>query len=124
IFQWAQANYGYANIVIALFVAVWIKILFRKRGYNFFEILILLLFVFGMVMLIMSFFGAMEAFTDLNLMEYGAMITFFYTSWAIGQFFDGRKIINYLKAFLAYVLGMVLAVFTALMIGKFIDLMS
>ncbi|MBX2844109.1 MAG: DUF3667 domain-containing protein [Flammeovirgaceae bacterium] len=40
IFGWIQKNYGYANILMAIFIAGWIKIFFRKYEYNFFEILI------------------------------------------------------------------------------------
>ena len=38
IFGWIQKNYGYANILMAIFIAIWIKIFFRKYEYNFFEI--------------------------------------------------------------------------------------
>ena len=52
IFDWIKANYGYANILMAIFIAMWIKLFFRKYNYNFFEILILLCFVIGVSMLI------------------------------------------------------------------------
>ncbi|MCG8340527.1 MAG: DUF3667 domain-containing protein, partial [Cytophagales bacterium] len=83
IFQWIQANYGYANILMAIFFAFWIKLLFRKYGYNFFEILILLCFIFGIGMLIYSFFGVIEALSQLGLFQVGGLIGFVYTSWAI-----------------------------------------
>ncbi len=122
IIQWVHGNYGYANILIAVFVALWIKILFRKYDYNFFEILILIFFVFGIIMVISSLFGVMEALTDLGLFYIGGLISFIYVSWAIGQFFDGRKIFNYFKGFLSYTLGLLSATITAVLIGTLIDL--
>ena len=35
IFGWIQKNYGYANIIMAIFIAGWIKVFFRKYEYNF-----------------------------------------------------------------------------------------
>ena len=35
IFGWIQSNYGYANILMAIFIAGWIKVFFRKYEYNF-----------------------------------------------------------------------------------------
>ena len=120
--EWIQANYGYANILMAIFFAFWIKILFRKYSYNFFEILILLCFVFGVGMLIYSFFGVMEALTHFRLFQVGGLIGFVYTSWAIAQFFDGRKKMNYLKGFLAYILGLLSFTIAAAAIGVLADL--
>ena len=34
IFGWIQKNYGYANIIMAIFIAGWIKVFFRKYEYN------------------------------------------------------------------------------------------
>lgn len=124
IIEWIQGNYGYANILIAIFVALWIKILFWKSNYNFFEILILILFVFGMVMLISSLFGVIEALTDLGLLYIGGLISFIYVSWAIGQFFGLRKITNYFKGFLSYVLGLLSATITMILLGMLIDLIA
>lgn len=61
IFQWISSNYGYANIIMAVFIALWLKLFFRKSPYNFFEVLILLCFLIGMGMLIFSIFGVFES---------------------------------------------------------------
>lgn len=121
-FEWIQANYGYANILIAIFMTPWIKVLFRKYSYNIFEILILLLFVFGIVMLISSFFGILEALTGLGFLYIGGVIGFIYPSWAIGQFFDRRKAMNYVKGFLSYTLGLLFFMVIIVLLGKFLDL--
>ena len=122
IFTWIQQNYGYANIIMAIFIALWVKILFRKYNYNYFEILILLFFIMGIGMLIYTFFGIIESLTQSKVLHLGGMIGFFYASWAIGRFFDKRKKINYLKGFLAYILGFISFGLAAMLLGWVIDL--
>ncbi len=102
IFQWITQNYGYSNILMAVFVAMWIKIFYRKYIYNFYEILILLLFISGMEMLMFSLLGMLKSLTKIHVMSIGANIVLIYAFWAIGQFFDKRKIFNYIKAPIAY----------------------
>ncbi len=122
IFEWISNNYGYTNILMAFFIAFWIKIFFRKYNYNFFEILILLFFLMGIGMLAFTFFGILSSITDINFLDNGgAIIVFLYISWGIGQFFDKKKITNYLKGLLSYVFGMISFTFIALAIGFLID---
>lgn len=124
IFEWIQKNYGYGNVLMAIFIALWIKVFFRKYDYNFFEILTLLCFVMGMGMLIYTIFGAVESLSKLKVLHLGGLIGFVYVSWAIGQFFDERKKINFLKGFLAYFLGMVSFTLFAIITGILIDLIK
>lgn len=121
IFAWVANNYGYANILMAIFIAIWIKILFRKYDYNFFEILILLCFVMGVGMLIYTCFGIIESFAPINGLKIGGVIGFLYAAWGIGQFFDKKKVFNYFKGFISYVLGMLMFSFAALGLGVLID---
>ncbi len=120
--NWIQVNYGYANIIMGIFIAIWIKIFFRKHNYNFYEILTLLCFVMGIAMLIFSIFGILESLTKLKLMQIGGLIGIVYSSWAIGQFFGQQKI-NYIKALLSYLLGMTSFAFSVIFLGYLIDLM-
>jgi len=122
IFKWVESNYGYANFIMGIFIAIWTKLFFRKYSFNFFEILILLCFVMGMGMLIYSIFALFQGLTAINLMQIGGIIGFIYSAWAIGQFFDKNKISNYFKAFLAYFLGFLTFTLTAMFIGTLIDL--
>lgn len=124
IFKWVQGNYGYSNIVMSIFIGLWLKILFRKYPFNFFEIIILLCFVMGVGMLIYSAFGIVQGLTHINLMQFGAIIGFVYTTYAVGQFFDKRKLLSYLKAFFAYILGMLTFTFIAVGAGILIDLIK
>ncbi len=123
IFEWIQKNYGYANILMSIFIAVWIKLFFRKYDYNFFEIIILLCFVMGIGMLIYTTFGIFESIIKIRVLQVGAILGFLYTSWAIGQFFDKKKKVNFFKGLLAYLLGMITFYFIAVILGLGIDLM-
>ena len=122
IFDWVQDHYGYANIIMGVFIAFWLKLFFRKYGYNFFEILILLCFVMGMGMLIISVFAVLEGLTKFTIMKASGVLLILYITWAIGQFFDKTKAVNYFKAFAAYVLGMVTFSLSAILVGFLIDL--
>lgn len=119
---WVQQNYGYANILMAVFIGFWIKILFRKYAYNFFEILILLSFVMGIGMLFYTVFGILEYLTTLRILHLGSLIGFGYAAWAIGRFYDKEKKINYLKGFISYILGMISFSVVAKGLGNLIDL--
>lgn len=124
IFQWITQNYGYSNILMSVFVAIWIKIFYKKYDYNFYEILIMLLFVSGMEMLMFSFFGALESLTKTPILSFGTFFVLIYAFWATGQFFDKRKILNYLKAPVSYFLGFITFFLVALGIGILIDLIK
>lgn len=124
IFGWIQENYGYANILMAVFITLWIKIFYRKYKYNFFEIIILLCFIMGIGMLIYTLFGVLESITKLKILQIGAIIGIVYTSWAIGQFFDKTNKWNYLKGFVAYILGMMSFYMLAVLLGFGIDVIA
>lgn len=121
IFEWIQNNYGYANIILGVFIALWTKLFFKKYEYNIFEILILLCFVMGIGMLIFSAFGLIQGLTQIKLMQFSGVLAFAYTTWAIAGFFDRRNPMNYVRAFFAYFLGMTSFVLLAILIGNMID---
>ena len=122
IFKWIQNNYGYGNLLMGIFIALWTKILFKKYEYNFYEILILLCFVMGIGMLFLAFFGIIEGLTKLKVLQFGSMVFVIYATWGIGQFFDRKKWINYLKAILAYLLGFMTFTVIIFLFGKLIDI--
>ncbi|MCF6297329.1 MAG: DUF3667 domain-containing protein [Flavobacteriaceae bacterium] len=125
IFNWISNNYGYSNILMAIFTVLWIKIFFRNYNYNFFEILILLFFLMGIGMLMFSIFGVISSLIEINILDKGgAIITILYISWGIGQFFDKGKIVNYFKGFLSYMLGMISFAFMAQALGILIDMIN
>jgi hypothetical protein len=103
--NWVHSHYGYANIIMGLFIACWLRLFFRKHDVNFFEILILLCFVMGIGMLFFALSVFMSGLTGKNLNTIFGIIIFIYLAWAIGQFFDHKKTFSYIKAGSAYILG-------------------
>ncbi len=122
--EWVKTHYGYANIIIGIFSALWIKLFFRKYQYNFFEILILLCFLMGVGMLISAAFVTFEGLTHISVMQISGVIFFIYCGWGIGQFFDRKKPMNYLKAIIAYILGMATFGLLIPLLGLLIDQFS
>ncbi|WP_231729863.1 DUF3667 domain-containing protein [Pedobacter sp. Leaf176] len=120
-FKWIQAHYGYANIIMGIFIALWMKLFFRKYDYNIFELLILLCFVVGMSMLILAIFGFIEGITHIKTLQIGGIVAVIYLTWAIGQFYDGKKIASYVKVFVAYLLGTLVVSLLVLITGGIID---
>ncbi|WP_410222314.1 DUF3667 domain-containing protein [Pedobacter sp.] len=107
VFSWVQNNFGYSNLLVLVFIAFWIRIFFKKYPYNFYEIIVMLCFVIGQGMLILSIDPIISRyFNDLTISTLIYSFSFVYMSFAIGSFFE-RKFSNYLKAFFAYILGMV-----------------
>ena len=122
IFGWVKDHYGYGNLIIGIFIALWIKVLFRKYPYNFYEILVLLCFALGTGMLFLTVFGTVEALTGLKIAQFGSLVFLVYTSWAIGQFFDSRKFSSYLKSLAAYFLGLATYTIGVFIIGDLVDM--
>jgi len=121
IFDWVSKNYGYSNILMGIFIAFWIKIFFRKYSYNFYEILILLCFVMGIGMLLFAFFGIADSLVDLKIIDKGYLIGIIYILWAIVQFFDKKKFMNYPKTIFSYFLGMLTFMIGIYLLGGIID---
>lgn len=107
IVRWLQANYGYMNILTGIFIAVWLKLVFKKYKYNFFELLVMLCFVLGIPMLIYAFFAFIEGITDIRLLNIAGIIGVIYVIWAMAHFFEKMKTVNYFKALVCYVLGLI-----------------
>jgi hypothetical protein len=78
----------------------------------------------GIGMLIFSVFALLEGLTKLNLMRVSGIIGVSYCAWAIGQFFNQNKVINYLKALVSYILGMLTFLISAILLGVFIDILT
>ena len=124
IVKWVQDHYGYANIMMGIFIALWLKLFFRKQHYNIYEIVIMLCFVMGMGMLIFSVFVIVQGLTHFNLMTFAGVAGVLYAVWAIGQFFDTRKKMSYVKALIAYILGMISFWIFPVLIGTLIDIVN
>lgn len=123
IFGWVQQNYGYANILMGVFVALFLKLFFRKSNYNIYEILILLCFVMGMGMLILALFAFVQGITKLPIIEISGIVVMVYITMAIADFYDRKKFGGYLKVLSAYVLGMLVFTVLAVLLGVVADLL-
>jgi Protein of unknown function (DUF3667). len=104
VYKWIEGNLGYLYLIMGFFVAFWIKIFFKKYGYNYFEILILFCFLTGIELLINSLFAIIEGITKIQLVYIASAVGFVYKIWATGRFF-ANKPISYFKSFCASVLG-------------------
>ncbi|MNU76779.1 hypothetical protein D3C71_663390 [compost metagenome] len=124
IFDWIQHHYGYANIVMGLCIAFWLKLLFGEHNYNFFELLILMCFVIGVGMWIFTVFSIIEGLTHTSLINISSLIALVYSTWAIGQFFGQKKAANYFKALVSYLLGVFVFSVLAVFIGILIDVLK
>ncbi len=120
--NWVTKNYGYANILMAVFTAMWIKIFFWKYPYNVYEIFILLCFSTGISMLIFALLGAIEMISNYPFLQYGKNISIIYGAWAIGQFFNGKNKWNYLKGILCPFLGLITFIIAIIIIGIIAEL--
>lgn len=123
ILHWVQTHYGYANIIMGAFIAIGVQLFFRKYKYNFFEITVLLCFIMGQGMLLVT----IETFFAKVIGEQAyktvlVIISFAYPTWAIGQFFGKKNILNYIKALFAYFLGFLFFYIFIIVIGLAIDL--
>lgn len=120
--QWVQTHYGYANIIMGVFISLCVSLFFLKYKFNFFEITVLLCFVMGQAMFFLTvetlFIKVLNEQLYKNILM---LISIGYPAWAIGQFFDKQKIWSYIKAFLAYMLGYVTFYLALVIIGLLTD---
>ena len=121
IFQWVQNHYGYANIIMGVFIAFWLKLIFRKSNYNFFEILIMLCFLMGVGMLILSLFALVQGLTEIQTLKVSSVVVLCYCTWAIGHFFDRERVASSFKALASYVLGMLTFSITLILLVLLLD---
>lgn len=122
ILNWMQTHYGYMNIISAAFIALWLKIFFKKYDYNFFELIIMLCFILGITMLIFAIFGLITGLTGINLFAVAGILGFVYAIYGIGNFYKKGKVSSYLKASGSYVLGFITMFLAVGIIGFVVDL--
>jgi hypothetical protein len=122
VLEWIQSHYGYANLLIGIFVAFWLKVLFKKYGYNFYELLIMLCFALGISMLIYSVFAIVEGILHFKLFKIAGMVGVLYLIWAIGNFFEAKRIKNYIKALISFLLGTISFYIVIFAVGITLDI--
>lgn len=120
--NWCNSNLGYYNIILGLFVAFFLKILFFKTKYTFFEVLVLMCYIIGIDILLAAVTGLFSTLLHFNFMKIYAFECFVYSSWAISNFYGKNKWYNYIKALVAFVLGLIVMTFFPTILGFIIDL--
>jgi hypothetical protein len=122
IMSWMLIDYpGYSGIITGLLMAFWIKLFFKKSGFNIFEIFILVCFVTGVTTLFLSIVTIFQGLLHVDLISISNLVLIVYFVWAVGQFFDSQKISSYVKAFLSYILGVLVLTFSILFISGVVD---
>ncbi|MDR0205859.1 MAG: DUF3667 domain-containing protein [Bacteroidales bacterium] len=124
IFSWMRENFAYSNLLLGIFMAFWIKIVFKKYSYNFFEILILLFFVSGISTLFLSVGIILQSLSHLGFVQISSYVSGIYLIWAVGQFFDWKKVASYTKTFLSYIFGGIIFVALVVLVGILIDFIT
>ena len=122
--HWSQANYGYSNILLGGFIAIWLQLFFKKYGYNFYEVLIMMCFILGISMLIFAVFALLAGVFHFQSLIAAGVTGFIYLTWASANFFKKNKIGNYFKAFSAYLLGTITLYIVVFAVGLTIDYIS
>ena len=101
-------NAGYSNLIINLILAFFLKRVFKKYGFNIYEILVLLCFISGTGNLVFSVFKIISYFlpADMAAILDGRvnMLIGAYTIWGVGSFFDKKKAGSYIKVIVSYIL--------------------
>lgn len=121
--HWFDHHMGYTNLMMGIFIATWLKVIFRKTDYNFFELLILLCFVMGVGMLFSAVFALAGGLMKLELLtKIGMVLSPLYCFWAIALFFNRKTVKSYLKVLFAYLLGMVSFSIVVIILGVILDL--
>ena len=113
--NWLISHIAYTNIIVGFCIAPWLVWLYRKRKYNIFEMIVLMSYVLatGLLLIIpmITLIKITKIFSDFTI------IFIVYQVWAIGQFFGEKKIVNYLKALFAFILGILTHVAIFFVIG-------
>jgi|JI6StandDraft_1071083.scaffolds.fasta_scaffold139182_1 hypothetical protein len=113
--NWLIGHIAYTNIIVGFCIAPWLLLIFRRRKHNIFEMIVLMSYILAtgllMTLPILAFIKMTNAFTNLTI------LFIIYQIWAIGQFFGERKIANYIKALLAFFLGILTHVVIFFVIG-------
>ena len=118
IFKWMAENYAYTMMLTGLLMAFWLKMFFRKYGYNIFEIFILICFVSGISTLFVSVGVILQRFTNLEISDIAGL----YMIWAVGHFFDKKKVASYVKTLLSFFLGALIFAGLLISVGFLIDI--
>ncbi|WP_316769017.1 DUF3667 domain-containing protein [Pedobacter frigiditerrae] len=119
--NWFGSHINYNYLSISFFAAAWVKLFFRKHNYSFYEIITLMCFLAGEMFVFYIFLIPFyNIFNYYALQSLAFIIAWFYPALAIGQFFNEKKIQNYIKGFFGVFLGYTTASVIKIVIGLII----
>jgi hypothetical protein len=130
--DWIQGHLGYATLIMSVFIALCTGLVFRKNDYTLFEIFVLISYTSGQSLLLFgSILLAFQLGFRTNPPEFVLILYpvltitayFIYPIWAIGQFFGEKNILNYLKATVSFILGLVTYQATFVLIAYLLKLL-
>lgn len=126
IFDWVGENYNYSNLIEILFIAFTLNWFFRKKGYNYFENLVLLCYLTGFGMLIGVFCLIIAAITKLEIINSHifTISIIIYTVWAVGQFYNNKYWWTYIKILIAYIVGFLLFMISAILLAVILNTLN
>lgn len=123
ILNWMEEHHGYANLINGFFIALSVKLFYRKYQYNLFEIIVLLCFVIGQATFLLTIVTILLGTFNLSIYQtVWGIVNLGYSTWAIGQFFDNSKIWGFIKSFLVIIFGFILTYTIFIVLGLTTDL--
>jgi hypothetical protein len=123
--HWVEAHYSYANLIEILLIALSLHWFFGRKGYNYFEHLVLMSYLTGYGMLVGTVLMLFSRATGVASSD--SIFLFFvllYTVWAVGMFYKAKSWLVYGRALLAYITGFMLFVLLAIVVGVILELLG
>jgi len=109
IIDWLKDNFAISGLISGFFMTLGVKMVFRNserpEASSATTIYILLCYIGGIMVLGLSMATVIQRFTLVNVLHGFAFASFTYLVWAIGQFFDKKNVLSYVKAIISYFLG-------------------
>ena len=82
--NWVKTHWVYVNILLRIFIALCLKLFFGKYKYNFFELIILMCFVMGQAMLLLTIVTMLVGVLGKQgYIIISSVISYGYSIWAI-----------------------------------------
>ncbi|REC67731.1 hypothetical protein DRF58_15045 [Epilithonimonas hispanica] len=104
-------------------MALWTKIFFYKKGFNIFEIFVLLSYIFGVFFISALIFLLIGKLFNLFIIaQVGIYLVQVYFVWAIGQFFGEKNFLNYVKSLICLFLGIITYKYSLVLLAYLIHL--
>lgn len=122
---WIQENNGYSNLLLVFPTLIWLKIIFKKYQYNYYEVFVVLCYVMGFGMLIACFQPILDYLFPSNFAINNLIIitiSFTYIGFALTNFY-GNTLKNFFTSISAYIFGFITFQVVLILIAKLYDIL-